>query len=268
MTAIGKPKKRIARDGMSHDKASRRDLSHDTMSHDKASCCAMSSCALSHSALSHGDLSHDEASRRDLSRIKASRRARLPGGLIVWRGQSGFSVAELLIALALLAFLSTSLLTIIGAGGGAFQNILDEKSAQSEARIAISYITVKLRQYSSRGMVSIIPSDSLTSGKNVLKIDTGVQDGASAGAGAGMGMAGESYYIYFEEAQGGGTGMLVEKNSALPKVGDPAGANKIAEISDFNITYANEEQTVIYVSVSCETPGGTITRDVSVKLRV
>ena len=170
-------------------------------------------------------------------------------------GESGFSVVELLVALTLMAFLSTSLLTIIGTGGGAFQKILDEKSAQSEARIAISYVTVKIRQYSSSGMVSVIPSDSPTNPGNVLKID------------ADAGMTGESYFIYFEYGIDGGAGRLVEKNAAAPRVGDPTGTQKIADISDFNITYVGEERNLLSISVGCDTPDGKITRDVSIALR-
>jgi len=154
-----------------------------------------------------------------------------------------------------MAFLATSLLTIITTGGSAFQRALDEKTAQSEARIAVSYITVKLRQNSSRDRVSLIPSDSMTNTRNVLQIG-----GSEYGGG-------DSYFIYFEEAAGGGAGRLVEKNAAAPRVDDPAGAFKIADISDFEISYANEAQTIINIRVSCDTPSGSISRDVSVTLR-
>jgi len=169
---------------------------------------------------------------------------------------AGFSIIELLIALTLMAFMATSLLTIISTGSGAFQRVLDEKTAQSEARIALSYITVKLRQNSSQGKVSIIPSDSLTNARNVLRIEKDTYDEAR-----------DSYFIYFEEPEAGGQGRLVEKNSTMPRVGDPAGAFKIADITDFSISYANEEQTIINISVSCGTPDERITRDVSITLR-
>jgi len=165
--------------------------------------------------------------------------------------RSGFSVIELLIALALMAFLSGTLFAIIVSGGDAFQRVLDEKSAQGEARIAISYITVRLRQNSSRAMVSVVPSDSLTNVRNVLMID--------GGGGAGR------RYIYFEENENGGR--LVEKTSATPKVDDPEGAVRIADISDFSISYLDENQTVINISVYCESPGEWISREVSVALR-
>ena len=171
-------------------------------------------------------------------------------------GQAGFSIVELLIALTLLAFLAASLLTIITSGSDAFQKVLDDKSAQSEARIAISYITVKLRQNSSAGKVSIVPSDSMTNARSVLKIE-----------GDPNAFPGGVYFIYFEEAEDGGTGCLVEKNADAPHVGDPSNALVIADISDFSVSYAGDDKSVISVSVSCDAPGGRVTRDVSIKLR-
>jgi hypothetical protein len=164
---------------------------------------------------------------------------------------------ELLIALALTAFLATSLLSIISMGGKAFQRVLDEKNARSEVRIALSYITVKIRQNGVAGGISVIPSDSATNSKNVLMIRENPDR-----------IADESYYIYFEDAQDGGAGRLVEKRSARPYVDDPANAFKIAEISDFDIAYANDEQTVINISVSRDTPYERVTGDVSVALRM
>jgi hypothetical protein len=171
-------------------------------------------------------------------------------------GDPGFSVVELLIALTLMAFLTASLLTVITTGSGAFQKVLDYKTAQSDARIAVSYISVKLRQHSSRGRVSIVPSDSISNVRNVLKIEEG--PGVSTG---------ESRYIYFEEAEGGGTGRLVEKNSVTPRVDDPAGAFKIADISDFDISYADGDRSVIDITVVCDTPDERVTREVSITLR-
>jgi prepilin-type N-terminal cleavage/methylation domain-containing protein len=172
------------------------------------------------------------------------------------RRDSGFSVVELLIALTLMAFLAASLMTILTTGSDAFQKVLDDKNAQSEARIAVSYISVKLRQYSSRGRVSVVPSDSPTNIRNVLKIDE--YAGISSG---------ESRFIYFEESTGGGLGRLVEKNSVSPRVDDPSGAHKIADISDFSVAFADESRTVVNISVSCDAPNGRITREVSITLR-
>ena len=172
-------------------------------------------------------------------------------------GQSGFSVVELLIALTLMAFLATSLLTIITAGGGAFQRVLDDKTAQGEARIAISYITVKLRQNSAQGKVSIVPSGSLTNDRPVLKIEGGL----------GGGELSDHYFIYFEEPADGGTGRLVEKTASAPQVGDPSGTFKIADVSDFHISYADETQSVINIVVVCEAAGERVSREVSITLR-
>ena len=170
--------------------------------------------------------------------------------------ESGFSVVELLIALTLMAFLATSLLSIISMGGSAFERILDKKSAQNEVRIALSYVTVKLRQNSSKAKVSVIPSDSATNAGNVLKIDAD-PDKISA----------ESYFIYFEKGDEGGSGRLVEKYSSAPYVDDPAGAQKIATVTEFDISYANDDQSIIKITVGYEGAGGRIVRDVSVALR-
>ena len=189
------------------------------------------------------------------SKKKYPRGAGASARVAPFENQSGFSLVELLIALTLTAFFATSLLTVISTGGEAFQMIMDEKTAQSEARIAVSYVTVKLRRRSSQGAVSIVASDSPTNGRNVLKIDN-----ESA--------LGESYYIYFEEARDGETaGRLVEKTASAPHVGDREGAYKIADIADFYIAYANEEQTAIDIFVSCDAPNGRITRSVSITLR-
>ena len=188
--------------------------------------------------------------------VRAQAQAQAPVQAQALGSESGFSVVELLIALTLMAFLSASLLTVISAGGAAFKNVLDVKTAQSEARIAISYITVKLRQNSSSGKVSIIPSDSMTNSRNVIKIDA--TNGDSAG---------DSYFIYFEESPYGGPGRLVEKSSGSPLVDDPKGAEKIAEIADFSVAYANDDMTAITVTVSCDAPNERITRDVTIVLR-
>lgn len=152
-----------------------------------------------------------------------------------------------------MSFLAVSLLTIISTGGAAFQKTLDEKNAGSEARIAISYITVKLRQNSARARVSIVPSDSATNARNVIKIDVGVP--------------GEFYYIYFEEPADGGPGRLVEKKSYAPRVDDSKGAVKIADISDFEVAYADETRTSIVVSVSGGAPSERVARGVAISLR-
>ena len=205
--------------------------------------------------------------------------------------QSGFSVVELLIALTLLAFLGTSLLTVISAGGDAFQRVLDEKSAQSEARIALSYITVKLRQNSSKNNVGIVASDSPVNDGSVLKIGAtagaagsvaggvgavgnagaagsaaGYADGVGIGAADGFGN-GRSCFIYFVESPDGGPGSLMEKNSETPRVDDPAGAYKIADIAGFDVSYADETRSLLSVSISYDSPNGRMTRSVLITLR-
>jgi len=171
-------------------------------------------------------------------------------------GQAGFSVVELLVALTLMSFLAASLISVITMGGEAFQKILDEKGARNEVRIALSYITVKIRQNGSAGKVSVIPSDSATNARNVLMIETDADK-----------IAGDKYFIYFEEGKDGGAGRLVEKRSGAPNVDDPHDAVKIAEITDFEISYANDERTIIGISARRDTPYDEIGGNVSIALR-
>ena len=161
--------------------------------------------------------------------------------------QSGFSVVELLIALAIMSLLATSLLTIISSGGEAFRSIFDVKDAQGEARVALSYITVKIRQNNALGRISVVPSDSVTNTGNVLKI-AGDPDNA----------VGENYFIYYEESPDGGAGRLVEKYSSMPGVDEPKNAVKIADISGFDISYTDEAHTAIKISVSCDAPPSSL----------
>jgi prepilin-type N-terminal cleavage/methylation domain-containing protein len=172
--------------------------------------------------------------------------------------QNGFSVIELLIALTLMALLGTSLLTVIATGSNAFGRIFAEKDGQNEARIALSYVTVKLRQNGARDTVSIVESGSETNVRNVLKIDGTPGD-----------VTDDCYFIYFEEAPDGMGGRLVEKTANTPGVDDPRGAQKIAGIRDFSIAYADEAHAKIRITVTYDSAaaGGADTRETVVALR-
>ena len=159
-------------------------------------------------------------------------------------GNGGFSVIELLIALTLMALLGGSLLTMISTGSSVFGRIFDEKDAQSEARIALSYVTVKLRQNGRPGTVSLIDSGSPYNRRTVLKIDRTPDIDSD-----------DCYYIYFVEAESGVDapagmgGRLCEKTANTPDVEHSEGTFLIANIRDFDIAYADETKSQIKVSV-------------------
>ncbi|MDR1440081.1 MAG: DUF4860 domain-containing protein [Clostridiales bacterium] len=152
--------------------------------------------------------------------------------------QAGFSVIELLIALTLLALLGGSLLTVIGTGGDIFARIFAERDRQSEARIALSYVTVKLRQNGGAGVVGIVDSDSETNTRKVLKIDDTPDDATD-----------DCWFIYFRQNGDGSGGQLVEKRSNTPGVNSGAGAAVIADVADFDVDYADDARRLIRISV-------------------
>ena len=210
-------------------------------------------------------------------------RRALPRSRAFAEGERGFSVIELLIALAIMALLGSSLIALMGAGGDAFRRVLSDRDAQAEARIAVSYVTVKIRQNDARGRVSIEASDSEAYPGNVLKIkDDALADGGGvnnderAGGGGGDGgvdgIGGDFLFIYYYEeggidGSGGGSpysvdsgglsetreytaepGLLVEKRSTSPGVGDPRGEYIIATVSGFDVSYVDEAHSQIKVT--------------------
>jgi len=158
----------------------------------------------------------------------------------------GFSIIELLVALTLMALLGGSLLTVISGGSSAYNRMLSDKDYLSEARIAMSYITVKLRQNDASGAISVISSDSQYNTRNVLRIDRTPGDDSD-----------NSTFIYFEDIEGQAGGVLVERDSNTPGVGRATAGtgaydsgNVIAVISDFAISYLDGMRDRIEVEVA------------------
>ncbi len=58
----------------------------------------------------------------------------------------GFTLIEAIAAMAIMAIFSGALYTLFFSGGKTFQVVHDSYKAQNDARIAMSYITVKIRQ--------------------------------------------------------------------------------------------------------------------------
>jgi|LSQX01.1.fsa_nt_gb prepilin-type N-terminal cleavage/methylation domain-containing protein len=62
------------------------------------------------------------------------------------RSTKGFTMIELVISLAIMSLLVSTCITLFTAGQRTYQSIYDDYQLQSEARIAISYLDVKIRQ--------------------------------------------------------------------------------------------------------------------------
>jgi prepilin-type N-terminal cleavage/methylation domain-containing protein len=59
----------------------------------------------------------------------------------------GFTLVELIVVMAMMALLGSTLLTVVGTGGNQYRRIHESYRNENEARIALSYITVKIRQH-------------------------------------------------------------------------------------------------------------------------
>jgi prepilin-type N-terminal cleavage/methylation domain-containing protein len=67
----------------------------------------------------------------------------------------GYSLIELVLVMALLVIFGLSTFTLVVSGSGAYKNILDKKEANSELRVAISYINMRIRQNDSVDSVRV-----------------------------------------------------------------------------------------------------------------
>jgi type II secretory pathway pseudopilin PulG len=71
------------------------------------------------------------------------------------KNSSGYSLIELVLVMALLIIFGLSTFTLVVSGSGAYKNILSKKEANSELRVAISYINMRIRQNDSVGSVRV-----------------------------------------------------------------------------------------------------------------
>jgi hypothetical protein len=72
--------------------------------------------------------------------------------------ESGESLIELTMVMVVMILFGATIYTLILAGSSAQRKIIEEKNAQSEARVASSYVSVRLRQNDRKGAVVIVPT--------------------------------------------------------------------------------------------------------------
>jgi prepilin-type N-terminal cleavage/methylation domain-containing protein len=60
--------------------------------------------------------------------------------------ESGFTLVEILIAIVVIAILGTATLSLLSSTGSLYNKIHYDSNSENEARIALSYITIKVRQ--------------------------------------------------------------------------------------------------------------------------
>jgi hypothetical protein len=67
----------------------------------------------------------------------------------------GYSTIELILVLLLLLLFGVTTFTLIFAGSDTYQRISDNKNAETDARIALSYLNVKIRQNDMAGKIEV-----------------------------------------------------------------------------------------------------------------
>ncbi len=87
------------------------------------------------------------------------------------KSNKGFSLVELIVVMIILAMLGGAVLSLVSSGGASYRKASDNLDAQQEARIAMSYINVKLRQNDRLGAVELVQREINESNVDVLKIE-------------------------------------------------------------------------------------------------
>ena len=131
---------------------------------------------------------------------------------------------ESIIVMLVLILFALVVFVVIDAGVGAYDNIIDEKQDTESARVAYSYINMKIKQNDVSGCISVVDSEF----GGTLKIDVADTDYCT--------------YIFFLD------GTLYEclvKGENQPSVN---AANKITEIGGF---YIYMRDSLIYISCIC-----------------
>ena len=82
--------------------------------------------------------------------------------------RKGSSLVELVMVMMLLMVFGFTIYSLIYAGSETQAAILENKDAQVDARIALSYVNVRLRQNDAAGKISIIPNPN--TGQNAIVI--------------------------------------------------------------------------------------------------
>lgn len=76
----------------------------------------------------------------------------------VSQARRGYTLVELMLVMLLLALFGITIMTLIQSGSTAYQKIVENRNAESDARIAINYLDVRVRQNDERGAVTVRPN--------------------------------------------------------------------------------------------------------------
>lgn len=133
---------------------------------------------------------------------------------------------ESIAVLLLLVIFAVTVFIVVGAGAGTFDTIINEKKSTETARVACSYINMKIRQNDAAAMIDVVQTDF----GNALRIE----------------MEGADLYTYIFYSDG----MLYEcvtKKDTQPKV---EAANAISRLLGFDIRRENNSFHLSFISDS------------------
>lgn len=136
----------------------------------------------------------------------------------------GSSLIELIMVMMLMIVFGLTMFTLIGAGSNTQEKIIDNKNAQSDARIAMSYINVTLRKHDTEKGIFI--EKIKKSGKNAILLREYSTDGTY------------DTWIYFSD------GKILECTVLSGEQPDDSYAFEIVEIEDFTVSY-DEESSIV-----------------------
>lgn len=131
------------------------------------------------------------------------------------KNNRGFTISELIAVLAIMGIVGSMLVSMMRTGGTIFRNAYDSADAQNDARVAMSYLTVKIRQNDAAGGIDV---DLASYSFPVLSI----KDAKNTGL---------TYWIYFERA----TGKLREQYAAAFNNTDLSSGTEISTIKDLEM---------------------------------
>jgi hypothetical protein len=158
----------------------------------------------------------------------------------------GYSTVELVLVLLLLLLFGVTTFTLIFAGSDTYQRISDNKNAETDARIALSYLNVKIRQNDMAGKIEV--KNFPGTGKPALVLhDTRPESDLIT-------------WIFWER------GMLLECLISEGEIPSSDLSFLIVEVDDFTVSY-DEETRMLTGTVSYEYDGRVIDRSCKVYLR-
>jgi hypothetical protein len=137
-----------------------------------------------------------------------------------------FAIESVTVMLVMIIFALVVFL-VINAGSSAYNTIIDDKQSTENARVAYSYINMKIRQSDAAGCIDVVETEF----GNTLKID--IEDGEYC------------TYIFFSD------GALYECLTFADKSPAVSAANKITALSGFSL-----ERSGSLISMSCVCDNG------------